>query len=85
VVVLSKALFVEELEITGWDAANPTAFPVLELDELRGHAHRRHADDDVETSPVADDCSDFEHGRVRTPTGCTTSVPAGRPRRLVTG
>ena len=76
VVVLSKALFVEELEIAGWDAANPTAFPVLELDELRGHAHRRHADDDVETSPVADDCSDFEHGRVRTPTGCTTSPSA---------
>jgi hypothetical protein len=36
-VVLSKVLFsfFEELEITGWDAANPSAFPVLELDELR--------------------------------------------------
>ncbi len=77
-VVLSRALFrfLEELEITGWDAANPSAFPVLELDELRRHAHRRHADDDVETSPVADDCSDFEHGRMRTPTGCTTAPSA---------
>jgi hypothetical protein len=67
-VVLSKELFrfLEELEITGWDAANPSAFPVLDLDELRRHAHRGHADDDVETSPVADDCSDFEHGRMRT-------------------
>jgi hypothetical protein len=76
--VLSKVLFsfLEELEITGWDAANPSAFPVLELDEARGHAHRRHADDDVETSPVADDDSDFEHGRMRTPIGCTTSPSA---------
>ena len=44
-VVLSKVLFsfLEELEITGWHAANPSAFLVLELDELRGHANRRHA------------------------------------------
>jgi len=77
-VVLSKALFrfLEELRITGWDAANPSAFPVLELDELRRRAHRRHADDDVVTSPVADDCSKFDHGRMRTPTGCTTSPSA---------
>ena len=76
--VLSKVLFsfLEELEITVWHAANPSAFLVLELDELRGHAHRRQADDDVETSPVADDCSDFEHGRVRMPIGCTTSLSA---------
>ncbi len=41
-IVLSKALFsfFDKLEITGWHAANPSAFPVLELDELRGHAHR---------------------------------------------
>jgi hypothetical protein len=77
-VVLLKVLFsfFDELEITGWDAANPSAFLVLELDELRGHAHRCHADDDVETSPVADDCSDFEHGRMRTPIGCTTAPSA---------
>jgi len=77
-VVLSKALFrfLEELKIIGWDAANPSAFAVLELDELRRRAHRRHTDDDVETSPVADDCSNFEHGRMRTPTGCTTSPSA---------
>jgi hypothetical protein len=80
-VVLSKALFrlLEELEISVWDAANPSAFPVLDLHELRRHAHRRHADDDVETSSVADDCSDFEHGRMRTPTGCTTAPSATRP------
>src|SRR5712692_55793 len=76
--VLSKVLFsfLEELKITVWHAANPSAFLVLELDELSGHANRRHADDDVETSPVADDCSDFEHGRMRTPIGCTTSPSA---------
>jgi hypothetical protein len=34
---------------------------------LRRRAHRRHANDDVETSPVDDDCSNFEHGRMRTP------------------
>ncbi len=48
--------FLDQLEITVWHAANASAFPVLDLDELR-----RHADDDVETSPVADDCSDLEH------------------------
>ena len=80
-VVPSKALFrlLEELEISVWDAANPSAFPVLDLHELRRHAHRRHADDDVETSSVADDCSDFEHGRMGTPTGCTTALSATRP------
>ncbi len=64
-VVLLNALFrlPEGLEVTVWDAANPFAFGVLELDELRRHAHRRHADDDIQTSPVADDCSDPEHGR----------------------
>lgn len=68
-VVLSKTLFtfLEELKITVWDAANPSAFAVLELNELRRRAHRRHTDDDVETSPVDDDCSNFEHGRMRTP------------------
>jgi hypothetical protein len=76
--VFSKALvrFLEGLKITAWDAANPSAFAVLELDELRRRAHRGHADDDVKTSPVADDCSNFEHGRMRTPTGCTTSPSA---------
>ena len=54
-----------------------SAFAVLELDELRRRAHRGHADDDVETSPVADDCSNFEHGRMRTPTGCTTWMRQG--------
>ncbi len=80
-VVLSRVLFrlLEELEISGGRAADPSAFAVLDLDELRRRAHRRHADDDVETSPVADDCSDFEHGRMRTPTRCTTSASATRP------
>ena len=80
-VVLSKALFgfLEELRITVWDAANPSAFAVLELDELRRRAHRRHTDDDVGTSPVDDDCSNFEHSRMRTPTGCTTSPSATSP------
>jgi len=68
--------FLEGLEITVWDAANPSAFPVLDLDQLRRQAHRRHADDDVETSAVADDCSDLEHGRMRTPTGCSTAPSA---------
>jgi hypothetical protein len=76
--VISKALvrFLEELKITVWDAANPSAFAILEFHELRRRAHWRHADDDVETSPVADDCSDFEHGRMCTPIGCTTSPSA---------
>jgi hypothetical protein len=79
--VLSTARFrfLEQLEISGGHAANPSAFPVFDLDQLRRHAHRRHADNDVETSPIADDCSDFEHGRMRTPTGCTTSASATRP------
>jgi hypothetical protein len=83
-VVFSKSLFrfLEQLEITGWDAANPTGFPVLDLDELRRHTHRRHADDDVETSLVADDCSDFEHGRTRTPQGAQPHHrQLDRPRR----
>src|SRR6266536_310699 len=68
-VVLLNALLrlPEELEVTVSDAANPSAFAVLELDELRRHAHRRHADDDIQTSPLADDRSDPEHGRTRTP------------------
>ena len=70
--VISKALvrFLERLKITVWDAANPSAFAVLELDELRRRAHRGHADDDVETSSVADDCSDLEHGHRYTPKTC---------------
>ncbi len=80
-VVVSKApfRFLEELEISVRYAANPSAFPILDLDELRRHAHRRHPDDDVETSPVADDGSDLEHGRCARATGCTTAPSATRP------
>ncbi len=79
--VLSRTLlrFLERFEISEGHAADPSALPVLDLDELRRHAHRCHADDDVETSPVADDCSEFEHSRMRTPTRRTTSASATRP------
>ena len=75
-VVLLNALFrlLEALEVTLWDAANPSAFAVLDLDELRRHADRRQADDDIQTSPVADDCSDPEHGRTRTPRAHNLSI-----------
>jgi hypothetical protein len=82
-VVLLNALFrlLEELEVTVWDAANPSAFAVLDLDELRRHAHRRHADDDIQPSPVADDCSDPESWRKRDEDRCVGYEPA-EPRSI---
>jgi hypothetical protein len=53
---------VVEVRIVGGELPNATALHVFELEQHRAHSDRRDADNDVQTSPVLDVCSNLEHG-----------------------
>jgi len=68
--------FDDELEIIPSHSADAPALGVLELDQRRRDAHRRHPDDDMEAPSVADDCSDLEHGHKHAPNACASKESA---------
>jgi hypothetical protein len=85
VVVGRKAFrwFDDELGIVPSYSADAPALGVLEFEQRRRDAHRRHADDDMEAPSVPDDCSDLEHGHRHTPNACAYRESAVSPGLLI--